>query len=210
VKTVAEAIHYAHGRGILHRDLKPHNVLIDAKGEPRITDFGLAGQIEMDSDLTVSGAVLGTPSYMPPEQAGGKRKEIGPTSDVYSLGAILYDALTGRPPFRADTPADTLYQVVNDEPAPPRLLNPKVPSDLETICLKCLAKAPGQRYASAADLADDLGRFLRQEPIQARPVGPLARIFHPLIEQRSGRSVRRLENTRPNDDDTRRFLFDRL
>ena len=177
VKIIAEAIHYAHQRGILHRDLKPHNVLIDAKDEPRITDFGLARQIEVDSDLTVSGLALGTPSYMPPEQAGGRRKEIGPANDVYSLGAILYDLLTGRPPFRADTPLETLRQVIDTEPAAPRLLNRKVPRDLETVCLKCLAKLPGQRYSSAQELADDLGRFLRNEPIQARPVGRVGRLW---------------------------------
>ena len=177
VKIIAEAIHYAHQQGILHRDLKPHNVLIDAQDEPRITDFGLARQINVESDLTLSGAVLGTPSYMPPEQAAGKRREIGRASDVYSLGAILYDLLTGHPPFRADTPLDTLRQVIDTEPAPPRLVNRKVPRDLETICLKCLAKTPAQRYSSAQELADDLGRFLRQEPIHARPVGSVGRMW---------------------------------
>lgn len=191
VKTIAEAIHYAHGRGVLHRDLKPHNILIDAADEPRITDFGLARRIEVDADPTVSGAVLGTPSYMPPEQAAGKRWEIGPASDIYSLGAILYDLLTGRPPFRAETPLDTLRQVIDTEPAPPRLLNRKIPRDLETICLKCLAKAPGQRYRSAQELAEDLRRFLEREPIQARPVGHLGRLWrwcrrNPLVAGFSG------------------------
>jgi tRNA A-37 threonylcarbamoyl transferase component Bud32 len=177
VKIIAEAIHYAHERGILHRDLKPHNVLIDAQDEPRITDFGLARQIDVESDLTISGAVLGTPSYMPPEQAAGNRREIGRASDVYSLGAILYDLLTGRPPFRAETPLDTLRQVIDTDPAPPRLMNRKVPRDLETICLKCLAKEPAQRYATAHELAEDLGRFLRQEPIHARPVSSVGRVW---------------------------------
>src|SRR6185436_5130294 len=131
VKIIAEAVHYAHERGILHRDLKPHNVLVDLNDQPRLTDFGLARRLDVESDLTVSGAVLGTPSYMPPEQAAGKRREVGPASDVYSLGAILYDLLTGRPPFRADTPLDTVLEVMHREPIRPRVLNPKTPRDLE-------------------------------------------------------------------------------
>jgi WD40 repeat protein len=169
VKTVAGAIHYAHGRGILHRDLKPANVLIDENDQPRVTDFGLAKDLHKQMDLTLSGQVLGSPSYMSPEQAGAWRGKVGVRSDVYSLGAILYHLLTGRPPFAADTVAKTLHQVQNDEPPPPRLLNPSVPRDLETICLKCLEKEPDRRYAMAQELADELGRFLDRKPILARP-----------------------------------------
>ncbi len=177
VETIAEAIHYAHGKGITHRDLKPANVLIDAFDQPRITDFGLAKHTLADSNLTTSGQILGTPGYMPPEQASSGRGPVGPASDVYALGAILYELLTGRPPFKAQTAAETILLVLEREPLPPRMFMPKVPRDLETICLKALDKEPRRRYASAAALAEDLGRFLRDQPIQARPVGRLPRLW---------------------------------
>jgi serine/threonine protein kinase len=193
VKVIAEAIHFAHTRRILHRDIKPSNVLIDVNDQPRVTDFGLAkqlagtgsnpsdsisqeGVVPTDS-LTLSGQVLGSPAYMPPEQASGQRENVGVTSDVYSLGAILYHALTGRPPFVGQSVADTLKQVENTEPIPPRLLNPGVPRDLETICLKCLEKEPAQRYSNAQEVAEELGRFLRDEAISARPLRRSERVF---------------------------------
>jgi len=177
VRIVAEAIHYAHERGILHRDLKPSNVLIDPFDQPRVTDFGLAKRLHHDSELTLSGQVLGSPNYMPPEQAAAKRGLVGRRSDVYSLGAILYHLLTGRPPFVGETLTDTLQDVVNKEPVSPRLLNPSVPRDLETLCLKCLEKEPSRRYQTALALAEDLDRFLKAEPIRARRVGPTARLW---------------------------------
>jgi WD40 repeat protein/serine/threonine protein kinase len=177
LKTTAEAIHYAHERGILHRDLKPSNVLIDANDQPRVTDFGLARRLEGDSELTMSGQVLGSPNYMPPEQAAGKRGKVSRRSDVYSLGAMLYHLLTGRPPFVGEALTDTLQQVLNSEPVSPRLLNPSVPRDLETICLKCLEKEPSRRYQTAQELADELGRFLNNEPTLAHPVSRAERVW---------------------------------
>jgi tRNA A-37 threonylcarbamoyl transferase component Bud32 len=173
VKTIAEAIHFAHQRGTLHRDLKPQNVLIDAADRPRITDFGLAKQTQRESSLTQTGVVMGSPSYMPPEQATGRHDQVGPHSDVYSLGAILYELLTGQPPFLAESAMATMMKVVEQEPDSPRKLNPHVPADLETICLKCLEKRPERRYASARALAEELDRFLKHEPIQARPASAL-------------------------------------
>src|SRR6202007_462749 len=161
----------AHGEKVIHRDLKPANVLLLVDGTPKITDFGLAKKLDDTAGQTQSGDIVGTPSYMAPEQAGGKSKEIGPAADVYALGAILYECLTGRPPFKAATPLDTILQGVSDEPVPPTQLQSKTPRALETICLKCLQKEPQKRYGSAQELADDLRRFCKGEPIRARPVG---------------------------------------
>ena len=167
---VADAIAYAHERGVIHRDLKPGNILLDRGGNPRVTDFGLAKKVAGDSGLTASGQIMGTPSYMPPEQAGGNRADVGPAADVYALGATLYSLLTGRPPFQAASAMDTVIQVIGEEPVSPRRLNPGITRDLETICLKCLEKSPARRYATARALADELRRYLNGEPIQARPV----------------------------------------
>jgi serine/threonine protein kinase len=165
---VARAIHYAHRHGVLHRDLKPSNILIDTSDEPHVTDFGLAKRLGGDQGQTRTGAVLGTPSYMAPEQASGKIKDQGPWTDVYGLGAVLYELLTGRPPFKAESPMDTLLQVLESEPVPPRLLNRKIDHDLQTICLKCLEKPAARRYATAEALADDLQRYLNGDSISAR------------------------------------------
>jgi WD40 repeat protein/tRNA A-37 threonylcarbamoyl transferase component Bud32 len=170
IETLARAIHAAHQRGIVHRDLKPANVLLAADGTPKITDFGLAKWVETDTSQTKTGCVLGTPSYMAPEQAGGGARRIGAATDVYALGAVLYEALTGRPPFQGETALDTLEQVRTQEPVSVTRLQPRVPRDLETICLKCLRKEPEQRYASALALADDLERFVEGRPIAARPI----------------------------------------
>jgi len=206
VRQVAEAVQYAHDRQVLHRDIKPHNILLQEplsgdgsagatspaerrsatptgsgsprsgvlRGrQPRLTDFGLARTRE--SGLSVTGEAIGTPSYMPPEQAAGERKRVGPAADVYGLGAVLYCLLTGRPPFQAATVLETLRQVQQEEPVPPRQLNAGVPVDLETVCLKCLEKEPGRRYATAGELAEELRRYERGEPVQALPVGRLER-----------------------------------
>jgi len=200
VQTIAGAVEHAHGRGIVHRDLKPGNVLLAVsdqqsvisdvhdqkaskltadscllKAVPKIADFGLAKKLDTETGQTQSGAILGTPSYMAPEQTGSHGGTIGPSADIYALGAILYELLTGRPPFKAATAFDTVLQVATAEPVPPSRLNPKVSRDLETICLRCLQKEPARRYASALELADDLGRFLAREPIRARPVSWLER-----------------------------------
>lgn len=188
VQIIAEAIHHAHEQGVLHRDLKPSNVLVDAQDQPRVVDFGLAKRLEgrLTEDgaalpdlpsLTLSGQVLGSPQYMSPEQAAGRHRQVGRRSDVYSLGGVLYHLLTGRAPFVGEALADILAQVATDEPLAPRRLNPAILPDLETLCLKCLEKEPGRRYPTALAVAEELARFQRNEPIQARPVGPVARAW---------------------------------
>jgi predicted Ser/Thr protein kinase len=166
--TVARAIHYAHRQGVLHRDLKPANILLDVNGEPHVTDFGLAKRVTDSENLTRTGSVLGTPAYIAPEQAAGDRGQVGPSSDVYSLGSILYHLLTGRPPFQAATPVDTVLLVLEQDPVPPRVLNPKADRDLEMITLRCLQKPPDLRYSSADSLADDLEAYLNDEVVSAR------------------------------------------
>jgi serine/threonine protein kinase len=183
VRVIAEAVHFAHERGILHRDLKPSNVLIDANDQPRVTDFGLAKRLtesqlsSVNAQVTLSGQVLGSPAFMPPEQASGQRGRVGRRSDLYALGGILYQLLTGRPPFAGEDLNDTLRQVLNDEPLGLRLLNPAVPRDLETICLKCLEKEPDRRYPTALILAEELARFLENRPILARPPGHVGKVW---------------------------------
>jgi serine/threonine-protein kinase len=183
VESLARAVHFAHQRGFIHRDIKPSNVLLTADGTPKITDFGLAKRFNYeDPVLTLQGAVVGTPAYMAPEQVKGHPDAIGPAIDVFGLGAMLYDLLTGQPPFRAPNVMETLLRVMNEKPVPPSQLRPEVPGDLELICVKCLEKDPARRYASAEALADDLARFLAGTPISCRPT---------TIWERLGRLFRR-------------------
>src|SRR6266487_3747842 len=175
IAKVAHTVHYAHEHGILHRDIKPGNILLDEKGEPHLTDFGLARLVESESTVTRTLEVLGTPSYMAPEQAVGNNAAIGSVTDVYGLGAVLYQLLTGQPPFAGGTTYETIRLLLNTEPRPPRLLNPKIDRDLSTICVKCLEKDPKRRYSSAVALAEDLERWLKHEPILARHTGIITR-----------------------------------
>ncbi|CAN5269365.1 hypothetical protein BH11PLA2_BH11PLA2_12390 [soil metagenome] len=177
VEKLARAMHHAHLRGVVHRDLKPANVLLASDGTPKITDFGLAKKLDSGSNLSRSGAIMGTPSYMAPEQAEGKVHDTGPAADVYALGALLYELLTGKPPFIGESAIDTIHKVVNDEPASPSTIKPGLPKDLETICLRCLEKDPKKRYGSADELADDLRRHLDGEAVHARPLGKSEQVW---------------------------------
>src|ERR1041385_9020615 len=174
IANVARTVHYVHEHGILYRDIKPGNILLDAKGEPHLTDFGLARLVESESSITQTLDVLGTPSYMAPEQAVGNNAAISGVTDVYGLGAVLYQLLTDQPPFASGATYETIKLLLNTEPRPPRLLNPKIDRDLSTICLKCLEKDPKRRYPSALALAEDLERWLKHEPILARRTGVFA------------------------------------
>ena len=206
--TVARAVHYAHQRGILHRDLKPANILIDTQGQPHVTDFGLAKRVKADSSLTHSGPAMGTPSYMAPEQAEGKARQVTTAADIYSLGAVLYFLLTGQPPFQGKTPAETIRKVIEDDPVPPsevlrsrpaesrpasksalRAMTSALDKDLETVCLKCLEKDPRRRYNSAEALAEDLERWLEGRPIQARPVGRTERTIRWVRRNPAGTAI---------------------
>lgn len=183
---ITDAVAYAHEQGIVHRDLKPANVMLSLTGQPLVTDFGLAKHLGVDDQMTTTGQILGTPSYMSPEQASGEAKKVGQLADVYALGAILYTMLTGRPPFQAANPMDTVLQVIRQPPVSPRELNPDVDQDLETICLKCLEKEPASRYESARAVAEELQRYLDGVPIVARPINALERTWrlckrHPAV-----------------------------
>src|SRR6187455_1068109 len=175
IANVARTVHYAHEHGILHRDIKPGNILLDAKGEPHLTDFGLARLVESESSVTQTLEVLGTPSYMAPEQAVGNNARVTSATDIYGLGAVLYQLLTGQPPFAGETTYETIKLLLDTDPRPPRLLNPKIDRDLSTICLMCLEKDAKRRYSSALALAEDLEHWLKHEPIVARHTGRFTR-----------------------------------
>src|SRR5262245_33477084 len=183
IEDLAGAVQTAHEAGILHRDIKPGNILIGPHGEAKLTDFGLAKHLDQDTGLTAAGSALGTPSYMPPEQARGDLSKLGPAADVYALGATFYELLTGRPPYLGETPGGTLARVLHDDVVPPRKLRPALSLELEAVCLKCLEKNPAHRYASARELAEDLGRWRNGEATKVRPWSWRRRLARRLVRQ---------------------------